>query len=131
MKTECTLLPDSFASRFCVIMGIAVVMYVLSFGPLCWYYDPPRTGSSYYTCPADGWYSRLYWPLGYTWFYLMPKPVHEAYAWYLDFGAPNSMVWVPLRPVNGQTGPTWYGHVPQNRTDIRVKIRVFGRGSGS
>lgn len=97
----------------------AIPLYVMSFGPVCWFYEPPVSGT-HYDCPDDGWYWRLYWPLGHVWFYLTPKPLHDVYGRYIEFGVTHDhFVLVPLRPASSKYWPKWYGFVPRNRSAIR------------
>lgn len=74
--------------RFWIVTALLLpTTYVASFGPVCWWINPPYWDSV----------SRLYWPIG--WMHEnAPEPVRAAINRYATLGIPAKLMWASSFP---------------------------------
>ena len=76
---------ERWAKRTAVTLTVLLSLYVLSFGPACWWFSDWSSGY-YHRMPPS-----IYWPIGRAARY-GPWPIRRAICWYAQLGNSESLL---------------------------------------
>ena len=76
---------EGWAQRTALVMVALPLLYVLSFGPACWWLADRSFGYAYRMPPV------AYWPVGWA-IRHCPKPIPAVLCWYAKFGNSEELI---------------------------------------